>query len=153
MDFTCNTAKMFSFGPNPTIEKKPGPLLLVTLCRNLKPENSQDMYCPETSTKVYVHEFHLRCGFVYPFNPLPHERRSKSVCLTCPVLHLFLNYKSPFKLIDNIFISSKSSAQPPSLLTFSEWRSVWSCSTFQRKHSLAFFIIYVPFSLNCNSAF
>ncbi len=28
-DFTCNTAEMFSFGPNPTRAKKPSPLLLV----------------------------------------------------------------------------------------------------------------------------
>ncbi len=29
MDFMCNTGKMFFFGPNPTREKKRGPLLLV----------------------------------------------------------------------------------------------------------------------------
>jgi hypothetical protein len=30
VDFTYNTAEMFSFGPNPTRAKKPGPLLLVS---------------------------------------------------------------------------------------------------------------------------
>ncbi len=55
MDFTCNSAEMFSFGPNPTRAKKPGPLLLVyfmdlsfkfPLCRR------GINYCPVIKTPV-----------------------------------------------------------------------------------------------------